>query len=147
MPLLLKLISIVLEKSDQAIGRSRDGLTTKIHTRSDALGNPTGFYLIDGSDELLDVSISQTWLANKAYDDDTRVIERIKAVQGKAFIASKYRRLQPRDFDKELYKARHLIENFFAKVKQYRAIATRYDKLASHFLSAVNLVSCVFWLN
>ena len=54
---------------------------------------------------------------------------------------------KPRDLDKELYKARHLIENFFAKIKQYRAIATRYDKLASHFLSAIHLVSCVIWLN
>lgn len=45
------------------------------------------------------------------------------------------------------YKARHLIENFFAKIKQYRAIATHYDKLACHFLSAIHLVSCVIWLN
>jgi transposase len=96
---------------------------------------------------LLDVSISQTWLADKAYDADARVIEPIKAVQGHAVIPSKCHRLQPRDFDKELYKARHLIENFFAKIKQYRAIATRYDKLACHFLSAVHLVSCVVWLN
>ncbi|WP_366944465.1 transposase [uncultured Psychrobacter sp.] len=125
-----------------------------MHTRTDALGNPTGFYLTGGaahdlwgSDELLDVSISQTWLADKAYDADARVIEPIKAVQGNAVIPSKCHRLQPRDFDKELYKARHLIENFFAKIKQYRAIATRYDKLASHFLSAIHLVSCVVWLN
>ena len=144
----------MLEKRDQAIGRSKGGLTTKIHTRTDALGNPTGFYLtggaaheLCGSDELLDVSISQTWLADKAYDADARVIEPIKAVQGNAVIPSKCHRLQPRDFDKELYKARHLIENFFAKIKQYRAIATRYDKLASHFLSAIHLVSCVVWLN
>ena len=53
---------------------------------------------------------------------------------------------QPRDFDKELYKVRRLIENFFAKIKQHRAIATRYDKLASHFLSVIHLVSCVIWL-
>ncbi|MBE0446458.1 transposase, partial [Psychrobacter sp. FME5] len=112
------------------MGRSKGGLTTKIHTRTDALGNPTGFYLtggaahdLCGSDELLDVSISQTWLADKAYDADARVIEPIKAVQGNAVIPSKCHRLQPRDFDKELYKARHLIENFFAKIKQYRAIA------------------------
>ena len=129
-------------------------MTTKIHTRTDALGNPTGFYLtggaahdLRGSDELLDVSISQTWLADKAYDADARVIEPIKAVQGNAVIPSKCHRLQPRDFDKELYEARHLIENFFAKIKQYRAIATRYDKLARHFLSAIYLVSCVIWLN
>ncbi|MGP9690095.1 IS5 family transposase [Psychrobacter sp. AOP22-C1-C5] len=136
------------------MGRSKGGLTTKIHTRTDAIGNPTGFYLtggaahdLCGSDELLDVSISQTWFVDKACDADARVIELIKAVQGNAVIPSKCHRLQPRDFDKELYKARQLIENFFAKIKQYRAIATRYDKLACHFLSAIHLVSCVTWLN
>ena len=151
---LSKPISTVLEKRDQAIGRSKGGLTTKIHTRTDALGNPTGFYLtggaahdLCGSDKLLDVSITQTWLADRAYDADARVIEPIEAVHGNAVIPPKYHRLQPRDLDKELYKARHLIENFFAKIKQYRAIATRYDKLATHFLSAIHLVSCMVWLN
>lgn len=99
------------------------------------------------SDELLDISISQTWLADKAYDADVRVIEHIKALQGNAVIPSKFHRLQPRDFDKDLYKAGHLIEKFFAKIKQYRAIDTRYDKLASHFLKAIHLVSCVVQLN
>ena len=128
-------------------------MTTKIHTRTDALGNPTGFYLtggahdLCGSDELLDLSISHMWLADIAYDADARVIALIKAVQGNAVIPSKRNRLQPRDFDRQLYQARHLIENFFAKIKQYRAIATRYDKLACHFLSAIHLVSCVIWLN
>ena len=147
---LLKPISSVLEKRYQAIGHSKGGLTTRIHTRTDALGKPTGFYLtggaahdLFGSDELLDVSISHTWLADKAYDTNARVIEPIKAVQSNAVILSKCHRLQLRDLDKELYKARHLIGKFFAKTKQYRAIATRYDKLARHFLSAIHLVSCV----
>lgn len=96
---------------------------------------------------MLDVNTSQTWLADKAYDADARVIEPIKAIQCNAVIPPKHNRLQPRDFDKQLYQARHLIENFFAKIKQYRAIATRYDKLACHFLSAIHLVSCVVWLN
>jgi transposase len=46
---------------------------------------------------------------------------------------------------KELYKARHLIENFFAKLKQYRSIATRYDKTARNFLAAVHLAAAVIW--
>jgi transposase len=46
-----------------------------------------------------------------------------------------------------LYKARHLIENFFAKLKQYRGIATRYDKLAVNFLGAIYLAAAVVWLN
>ncbi len=52
-------------------------------------------------------------------------------------IPSKTNAKEPRDYDNHLYKARHLIENFFAKLKQYRAIATRYDKTARNFLSAV----------
>ena len=52
-----------------------------------------------------------------------------------------------RGFDKELYEARHLIENFFAKLKQYRAIATRYDKTKRNFLAAIHLAAAVIWLN
>jgi transposase len=52
-----------------------------------------------------------------------------------------------RDFDRDLYKARHLIENFFAKLKQFRAIATRYDKTARNFLAAVHLAAAAIWLN
>jgi transposase len=56
-------------------------------------------------------------------------------------------RSSPRDYDRELYAARHLIENFFAKIEQFRAIATRYEKTARNFLAAVRLVACVVWLN
>jgi transposase len=64
-----------------------------------------------------------------------------------AVIPPKANRKDPRPYDKDLYKARHLIENFFAKLKQYRAIATRYDKRASHFLGAIQLAAAVIWLN
>ena len=50
-------------------------------------------------------------------------------------------------YDQELYKARHLIENFFRRLKQYRAIATRYDQTARNFLAAVYLAAAVVWLN
>ena len=53
----------------------------------------------------------------------------------------------PIDYNKHLYKAQHLIENFFAKLKQYRAIATRYDKTARNVLSAIYLAAAVIWLN
>ena len=49
----------------------------------------------------------------------------------------------PRDYDRQLYAARHLIENFFAKIKQFRAIATRYEKTARNFLAAIHLVASV----
>ena len=56
-------------------------------------------------------------------------------------------RFLPRDYDRELYGERHLIENFFARIKQFRAIATRYEKTARNFLAAVQLVASVVWLN
>ena len=62
-------------------------------------------------------------------------------------IPSKSNRPEPIDYDQHLYQARHLIENFFAKLKQYRAIATRYDKTACNFLGAIHLAAAVIWLN
>ena len=56
-------------------------------------------------------------------------------------------RKEQQDYDKALYKARHLIENFFCRLKQYRAIATRYDKTARNFLAAVYLAATIVWLN
>ena len=62
-------------------------------------------------------------------------------------IPPKSNRIGQRSYDKELYKIRHLIENFFAKLKQYRAIATRYDKRAATFLGAIHLAATITWLN
>jgi transposase len=62
-------------------------------------------------------------------------------------IPPKSNRTEQREYDKDMYKARHLIENFFAKLKQYRAIATRYDKRAHTFLGAIYLAASVIWLN
>ncbi|WP_373687593.1 IS5 family transposase [Acinetobacter sp. YH12200] len=141
-------------KKSQAIGRSKGGLSTKIHARTDALGNPTGFYLTDGqvhdlngSDVLLDLSLSQTWLMDKAYNSRDRVIDPILEAKSQVVMPAKSNSIDQRDYDRNLYKARHLIENFFAKLKQYRAIATRYDKLAQNFLSAIYLASTIIWLN
>ena len=62
-------------------------------------------------------------------------------------IPPKANRRQPRPYDRHLYQARHLIENFFAKLKQYRAFATRYDKRAVSFLGAIYLAASVILLN
>jgi transposase len=64
-----------------------------------------------------------------------------------AVIPPKAGRKDPRCYDREPYEARHSIENFFAELKQYRAIATRYDKRAIHFLGAIHLAAAVIWLN
>jgi transposase len=139
---------------DQAIGRSRGGLSTKIHTLVDALGNPVGFHLtggeahdLVGADHLIPTMQAETLIADKAFDADQRVIDPLTAAGKQVVIPPKSNRKRPRSFDRHLYKARHLIENFFARLKQYRAIATRYDKTARNFLAAVYLAASIDWLN
>lgn len=119
-------------------------MSTKIHATVDALGNPTGFVLtpgqacdLEGADVLLPMVEAQTVLADKGYDADERVIRLLEQAGKTVVIPPKRNRKDQREYDKELYKSRHLIENFFCKLKQFRAIATRYDKTARNFLAAV----------
>ena len=74
------------------------------------------------------------------------MLEPLEKAGKAAVIPPKGNRQEPRAYDRELYKARHLIENFFAKLKQFRAIATRYDKRAVNFLGAIHLAAAVIWL-
>jgi transposase len=90
---------------------------------------------------------TQALLADKAYDAKERVLELLKNAGVQAVIPPKKNRKAQREYDEELYKARHRIENFFAKLKQFRGIATRYDKRAKTFLGAVYLAAAVIWLN
>ena len=118
------------------------------------MGNPVGFCLtggqehdLVGADELLPAMQGETLIADKAYDADERVIEPMTAAGKGVVIPPKANRKTPREFDRDLFKSRHLIENFFARLKIYRAIATRYDKTAKNFLAAIHLVATVIWLN
>lgn len=120
----------------------------------DALGNPLAFFLtpgqahdLQGADVLLPRMQADTLLADKAFDADQRVIEPLLAAGKSPVIPPKSNRKNPRAYDKEMYKVRHLIENFFCKLKQFRAIATRYDKTARNFLAAIHLVAAAIWLN
>ena len=139
---------------DQAIGRSRGGLSTKIHALADALGLPLKIVLtggqahdLAGADALLPGMEAKTLLADKAYDADKRVIEPLKAAGKTAVIPPRSNRKNPRQYDEALYEARHLIENTFGWIKQFRGIATRYDKTARNFLAACQLVAVLQWLN
>jgi transposase len=85
-------------------------------------------------------------IADRAFDADSRVLNPLAAAGKSAVIPPRPNRLRPREFDRELYKERHLIENFFCKLKQFRAIATRYDKTASNFLAAIHLTAATTWL-
>ena len=90
---------------------------------------------------------ADTLIGDKAFDADARVLEPLADAGKTAVIPPRSNRSPPRDYDRELYVARHLIENFFAKIKQFRAIATRYEKTARNFLAAVQLVASIIWLN
>jgi transposase len=85
-------------------------------------------------------------LADKGFDADERVLIPLQQAGKVAVIPPKANRKIQREYDKDLYKARHLIENFFAKLKLFRAIATRYDKTARNFLAAIHLAAAVIWL-
>lgn len=120
----------------------------------DALGNPIAFLLtagqahdLQGADAFLTNLAAGTLIADKAYDADGRVIDRLATAGKAAVIPSKSNRTVKRPLDSDLYKARHLIENFFCNLKQFRAIATRYDKLARNFLAGIHLAASVIWLN
>ncbi|KAF3362449.1 hypothetical protein PHSC3_000989 [Chlamydiales bacterium STE3] len=94
-------------------------------------------FIEDGADLLLPKIQAEIVIADKAFSAEERVILPLGMTGKGIVIPSKNNAKSPRAYDKHLYKTRHLIENFFAKLKQYRGIATRYDKTARNFLSAI----------
>ena len=128
-------------------------MTTKIHALVDALGNPCSLMLTPG--QVHDLTCAQPLLENidpgaligdKAYDADS-LIDTLNQRSITPVIPPKANRKVKRDCDFALYRERNLIERFFNKIKHFRAIATRYDKLATNFLAAVQLVSAIILLN
>lgn len=136
----------------QAIGRSRGGLTTKIHAVVDALGNMLGFILTGGersdftqAHNLLKNYHKTTVIADKGYSSQA-IVDELCSQGCVAVIPSKRNSSSPRKIDFHLYKERHLIENFFGKLKEYRKIATRYDKLDDVFAAFVCFAASLIWL-
>src|SRR4051812_22960261 len=134
---------------NQAIGRSRGGLTTKIVALVDALGNFVRFVLLPGQRHdsagvaplLTDLDFAAL-LADKAFDSDgfrTELDNRGAA----AVIPLKANRVTTIPCDFEMYKWRHLVENFFCKIKEFRRIATRYDKTDTSFSAMIQLIGSV----
>lgn len=134
------------------MGKSRGGLSTKIHVAVDASGNPVRLLLTAGQTSehtqagaLVDGFQASFVLADKGYDSDA-FVETIKASGATPVIPPKKNRLTPRDYDKDIYKERNLVERFFQKLKQYRRIATRYERLALNYMTMLSLVSILIWL-
>ena len=127
-------------------------MTTKIHALVDALGNPADLMLTAGqihdlasAQDLIKNADPQALIADKAYDADP-LIDSLAQREITPVIPPKSNRKTKRDCDFALYRERNLIERFFNKIKHFRAIATRYDKLARNFLAAVQLVSAIILL-
>jgi transposase len=79
-------------------------------------------------------------IADKGYDSD-QLVKTVEAKGAEAVIPPKVNRKQPRDFDEQLYKERNLVERFINRIKQYRRVATRYEKTARNFLAFVQLAA------
>jgi transposase len=135
------------------MGRSRGGLTTKIHALVDANGLPVALKLTEGqandgrsAQDMFDtVTKGQTLLADRAYDSDALRAD-MKARGAWANIPAMPNRKKKLAFSPFLYRYRNLVERFFSKLKHFRAIATRYDKRADTFMAAVKLASLKIWM-
>ena len=137
---------------NQALGRSRGGLTTKIHMAVDGQGRPLRLILTPGqrgdvtqAPALLEGLGAKRVLADKAYDSNA--LRSIVAEMGAEAVIPcnpTRRKLIPYDF--EAYKARNRIERCFNKLKHFRRIATRYDRRAIHFLSFIQLACTILWM-
>jgi transposase len=127
------------------LGRSRGGLTTKIHLLANERGEPVDFCITGGqvndctqAIELLGAHQAEAVLADKGYDSDA-IVAHIEAQGAKAVIPPKCNRKQAREYDKELYKQRNRIERCFSKLKHFRRFATRYEKTKTTFRAIVAL--------
>jgi transposase len=135
------------------MGRSRGGLTTKIHAVVDANGLPVALKLTEGQAHdgrsaigmLGGLGPGQILLADRAYDSDE--LRRTMTAQGAwANVKPMPRRINVPAFNPFLYHYRNLVERFFNKLKHFRAIATRYEKHAANYLALVKLASIRIWL-
>jgi transposase len=135
------------------MGRSRGGLTTKIHALVDANGNAIALKLTEGQahdgrsarDMLDDISAGQTLLADRAYDSDA--LRETLADRGAwANVKPMPRRVNVPAFSPFLYRYRNLVERFFSKIKHFRAVATRFEKHDLNYLAVVKLVAARIWM-
>jgi transposase len=135
------------------VGRSRGGLTTKIHARVDAKGRPVRLIITPGeahdvtcAEALLDgIEARTVVIADKGYDAD-RVRAHIRDQGAIPNIPNKSNRKKKFRWKKAIYRERNHVERFFNKLKQFRRIATRYDKLGATFFAFLQLASVRIWL-
>jgi transposase len=134
------------------LGRSRGGFGTKIHVGVNGLGLPMKLVLTPG--QSADVTQAETLIetvpfavviADRGYDSKA-LVGSIEARGGEAVIPTRKNRKEQREINWERYQDRNLAERFWAKVKQYRRVATRYEKTARNFLAFVHVASIMLLL-
>jgi transposase len=134
------------------LGRSRGGVSTKLHVLVEAFGRPVCLKLSAGQEADCQWAIPLvtdfefgTLLGDKGYD--TQELRSLLKDRGAdACIPAKSNRVHPEPHDSHLYKERNWVERFFNRLKQYRRLATRYEKTARNYLGMIHLVSAVIWL-
>lgn len=140
------------DQDDQALGYSRGGFGTKLHLAVDALGNPVILHLSPGQDA--DVTHAETLLGDfepdavlgdKGYDSD-EFAAKIESRGAEVVIPPRKNRTQPREYDRVLYKERNKVERCVGLFKQFRRVATRYEKTARNFLGMATLAAIAIWL-
>ncbi|UCI24489.1 IS5 family transposase [Mesorhizobium sp. B2-8-5] len=136
----------------QGLGRSRGGLSTKIHAATEALGLPLRLIGTPGqrndiafAHDLINGIDAHATIADKGYDAD-HLADSIAQGGAEVVIPPKRNRKVQRPYDRDLYKERNRIEHFFSKLKQFRRVATRYDKLLANFMGFVKLAAIAIWL-
>ena len=139
-------------QNEQCLGRSRGGFSSKIHLLVDALGFPLQFILTGG--ERHDLSQAELLLApfhfdaviaEKGYSSD-RLRELLTARQVEVVIPSRGYRKQPRDYDRIRYRERNIVERFINRIKWYRRMFTRYEKLARRYMTFLHFAATLIWL-
>jgi len=145
-------LTTVERAAEEAIGVSRGGRSTKIHGVTDHKGRLRRFHLTGGHRHdlvgadplLLEQAGTGPLLADKAYD--AKALRAALEAQGReVVIPPKANAVDPAPYDEALYKERNWIERAFGRLKDYRRIATRYDKLARNFAAAIALVATRMW--
>jgi transposase len=136
----------------QAVGRSRGGRNTKIHALADAKGRLLAILLTGG--EAHDCPVAERlirrakpakrMLGDKAYDS-AELRDELDERGTKPVIPNRCNRIKPFSFSKRLYKLRWRIESAFNRLKDFRRIATRYDRLARNYLASVCLAAALVW--
>lgn len=135
------------------MGRSRGGLTTKIHAVVDAHGLPITLKLTPGQahdgrsadDMLATVKAGDTLIADAGYDSD-RLRAELKRKRARACIKSMPNRTKAYRLRRATYALRNLVERFFNRIKHFRAIANRFEKVADNYLALVKLASARLWM-